>query len=153
MLDHVSWHFDGTKFDVQEDFNEAITEWNHGLAEDCSEDGLIFEWNPSEIIIDQPKIRVEYSYSLEKSYILFPEERITPYFKRKLLAAPNGQKVYIRLMAELTADNGRNFSTLEVMYKLHKLHANKIREYYFEGFYAVGIDKDGVPVYRLSVGT
>ena len=153
MLDNVSWHFDQTEFNSIENFNNEITDWNNGLAADFENVGQVFEWIPEEVIINRPKFRVEYSYMLNNSYILLPEERLTPYYNRKLKAAKDGKLVIIKLSAELNADNGFNFTALEVMYKLHKLHANKRRTYYLEGFGNIGCDNNGVPIYMLAVGT
>jgi hypothetical protein len=64
MLENVSWGFDKTVYDNMDKFNDDITNWNKGLQEDGAET----EWNPSDIIIDHPKIYVTYSFIVDKKY-------------------------------------------------------------------------------------
>ena len=147
MLKNVSWGFDKTVYNNVEEFNDAITKWNKGLQEDGAET----EWNPSDIIIDHPRIYVTYSFIVDQTYIPIAHETVVKSRKTRIPRDNCEVKTY---KVELNADNDQNFSALELMFKLHQLLINKPNETnYIEGFGYLNDDADGTPIYHLSTGT
>ena len=147
MLENVSWGFDKTVYDNINEFNDAITKWNKGLKED----GLETEWNPSDQIIDHPRIYVTYSFIVDTTYVPLASETVIKSQKSKRLNDNSEVKTF---RAELSADNDNNFSALELMFKLHQLFINKPNETnYIEGFDFYDDGPDGTSTYLLSTGT
>ena len=120
ILEDVPWQLVGKPFETRADFERAVHEYHRQL-------GFSGAWQPAQIVISAPRIRVLYW-------------------------RPDGDASF-----ELTADNGESFTAGELLFKIHNETVEHLREddhQFFEGLAGPSNDSSQMPpAYRLSLGS
>ena len=124
VLEDVCWSFSGAKFADRSTFESELVEYQKDIRE-------IDAWDPSELVILAPKIRVQYM-------CWEGDDQIEP-------------------IITLTAENGIAFSAGELMFVLHNAvveQLNEIDHHFFEGLLLSREKEDGKPpLYSLQQGS
>jgi uncharacterized protein (TIGR02996 family) len=126
LLDGIYWAFRGEPFATQAPFNAAVGE---------SQVVVICEnnWNPGEIVLPHPQVRIRYM-CWEKGKQQWP-------------------------VVELTSDNGEFFTAGELLFKIHNAVVKQLRKidhHFFEGLVrepGKGSIGDEPPLYRMQQGS
>jgi hypothetical protein len=103
ILSEISWCFNSTNYITFDDFNKALTEFQVEVNENIN-------WNPNEIVIEHPSVEITYFYWEREGDVVFKDER------DKGTTKVNKQMI----TATFIADNGKNFSSVELLYKIHQ---------------------------------
>ncbi|MET0042904.1 MAG: hypothetical protein ABW100_05235, partial [Candidatus Thiodiazotropha sp. 6PLUC3] len=123
LLADVHWNFLEPQHKSKETFFSSVNKGQIELDGD--------EWNPDEIIMQIPKIAIQFFYYKNDDY---KEPTI-----------------------KLVADDGVSFSAGELLYKLHASVAGLLDSsdhHFFEGLVLVpGTDHEGLPLYRINQGS
>ncbi|MDM1348294.1 hypothetical protein HX017_14035 [Myroides marinus] len=125
MTDRI---FHKVVWDFFEDLSEDKQEFNKEvIAKQIRNFGNADNWDPNEIIIDQPEVVFCYQAILFSKDDKYDNEEII-----KIITFPPFEEMgeeeerYVGIIhATLKADNNQNFPALELLYKLHKQFLNK----------------------------
>lgn len=122
------WSFyDGEQFSDAAEFNRRVSEYH---VEITGED----TWDPDEVVLPAPAIRVAYFG----------------------VASPDDEE-YTELMADLRSDDGSGFTAGELLLKLNNAVAGHLKgmdHCYFEGLFLTDAPvEEGVPVYEMMQGS
>ncbi len=124
VLQDVCWSFTGAKFADRSAFESELVEYQKDIQE-------IDSWDPSELAVHAPQIRVQYM-------CWEGDDQIEP-------------------IITLTAENGTSFSAGELMFALHNAVVEQLDEidhHFFEGLLLVDEKEDGKPpLYSLQQGS
>lgn len=110
LLTNVIWTFDETEYESIEDFKTKFSRQQTDKGNT--------NWNPDEIIIADSKFDVVFSAWIEEDDLLQNEIILEDdnFFDDK--SKSEFGLFLADIQAELTADNGKNFTAMEVMYKI-----------------------------------
>ncbi|WP_226065546.1 hypothetical protein [Kaistella polysaccharea] len=148
LLSNITWSFTEKGYDLQNEFNADISEYQKEIKQEKS------SWNPTEIVIEHPSVDIVFVAwidvnGLAENEILlededfFDDERTSEF---GLFQAD--------IQARLHAENGKNFSALELMYKLdQQLKPKELGDdLFFEGLGS--LESDGnIPKFYLFCGS
>jgi hypothetical protein len=129
FLRDVEWDFAPPTFRSQAQFVQAVKNYYREM-------GWEFKWNPDEVVLPCPRVRVR------------------PVFWDDYDPAEEP-----RVIAELSADSPSGFTAGELLFKAHNVFVRRWQEdagdyIFFEGFHRVKVPaRDGVPLYAIEVGS
>lgn len=138
-LANIAWRFDRTDYPTSAEFDQDISDYQAAILEEqaC--------WNPAEVVVDHPAVEIAYEYWVTSEEAVFADEMVIHDWKE--------QK---EVTATFTADNGKYFTALEMLYKLHqRLRHRELGDHiFFEGLAAEGdSDKQEPPLFYLRCGS
>ena len=146
-LDDVMWTFSKKIYESTEEFNKDIEAYYDQMREYVDR-----EWNPDEVAVNHPEIYVDYEAWIKGKEDLLENETADEEELSEEYAEDGYFQVDVRAL--LKADNGKNFTNLELMTKVHNQQANKELgdHVFFEG---MGLDDeiDGIPVFYIACGS
>lgn len=126
VMTGIYWRFDGDRFADRPTFSREV---RNAQIEVMETNG----WRPQDPAIPRGVVRVSYSGT----------DPAQPYD-------------YVDRTIEIASDDGRSFSAEELLFKLHNVLVDELREAdhrYFEGLSLKGIGSDGVAEYELLQGS
>lgn len=121
-LDNVHWSFSEVKYASEGDFNEAIADYNDAIAEDMGRPNV---WNSEEIIIEEAEIQIQYMAWIDEPCQILSNERLCDEDADAFEKEGDEDGYQVEIIARLKANNGRSFSALEFMFKVHNQQVNK----------------------------
>lgn len=121
IFHNVIWDFSEELPETREELNQEV------IAKQIRNFGNSDNWDPTEIIIDQPEVVICYDAIMYSKDDKYNNEEI---IKFELLlyweeAGSDRPEFYSTIHATLKADNNQNFPALELLYKLHEQFLNK----------------------------
>jgi hypothetical protein len=148
ILIDIAWAFNQEVHYTIESFNKEISQYQIDIMEGdaC--------WNPNEIIIDSPNVDIVYMAWIEKGGL---EENETLLEDKDFFEneenSDDGQ-FQANILSSFVADNGKNFTSLELMYKLDKQMKTKDLgdHIFFEGL-TKQESENGNPIYFMDCGS
>jgi len=110
------------------------------------------EWNPDEVAVNHPEIYVDYEAWIKGKEDLMENETADEEELSEEYADDGYFQVDVRAL--LKADNGKYFTNLELITKVHNQQANKELgdHVFFEGMDSDN-DIDGIPVFYVACGS
>ena len=146
-LNDVMWTFSKKIYESMEEFNKDIKEYYDRMREYVDR-----EWNPDEVAVNQPEIYVDYEAWIKGKEDLMENETADEEELSEEYADDGYFQVDVRAL--LKADNGKYFTNLELITKVHNQQANKELgdHVFFEGMDSDN-DIDGIPVFYVACGS
>ena len=146
-LNDVMWTFSKKIYESTEEFNKDIEAYYDQMREYVDR-----EWNPNEVAVNQPEIYVDYEAWIKEKEDLLENETADEEELSEEYAEDGYFQVDVRAL--LKADNGKYFTNLELMTKVHNQQANKeLGDYvFFEGM-DLDDEIDGIPVFYIACGS
>lgn len=110
LLDNIFWLFTDTEYDSAEDFNFAISQYQDENEEN--------NWKPTQIILESSTLNIVFRAWIEENSLAENETLLedADFFDDETRSEFGLYEADI--MANFKADNGKNFSALELMYKI-----------------------------------
>jgi len=147
VLSNTAWNFNETEYESKEDFNEEISRYQIQFKKDAT------SWNPDEIVVENETVDLVFMAWIEEDGL---EENET------LLEDPDffddeSKSEFGLFQADIQvrfeADNGKNFSALELMFKIDQQMKPKELgdELFFEGLGSLESETD-IPKFYLFCG-
>ena len=149
LLSKIAWSFGSKNFKNIEDFNKEISQYQKDIMKDraC--------WNPEEIVIKSPNVDIQFEAWLKGPDDILENETLLEeedFFEDE--DNSDGEHFQAEILARFNADNGKYFTALELMYKLHKqMQSKELGDHvFFEGLSSYESDDD-VPGFYLNCGS
>ena len=146
-LDDVMWTFSKKIYENLEEFNKDIKAYYDQMREYVDR-----EWNPDEAAVNHPEIYVDYEAWIKGKEDLLENETADEEELSEEYADDGYFQVDVRAL--LKADNGKYFTNLELMTKVHNQQANKELgdHVFFEGMDSDN-EVDRIPVFYVACGS
>ena len=147
VLSNIAWNFNETEYDSIEDFNEEISHYQIKFKNDAT------AWNPYEIVVENKAVDLVFMAWIEEGGL---EENETLLEDADFFDDESKSEFGLfqaDLQVRFEADNGKNFSALELMYKIDQQMKQKELgdELFFEGLGGLESDTDH-PKFYLFCG-
>ena len=147
LLSNIVWSFNDTEYDSKEDFNEDISQYQLKIKKEES-------WNPDEIVIENKTVDIVFMAWIDENGLA---ENETLLEDEEFFDDESNSEFGLfqaDIQARLHADNGENFSTLELMYKLDQQMKPKELgdDHFFEGLGSLESDST-IPKFYLFCGS
>ena len=148
VLNKIAWNFN-KKISTIDDFNQRVLQYqlDNMMDRAC--------WKSDEIVIDSPVVDVAFMAWIEKgglaeNEILLEEEG---FFEDEENSEDGLFQAEMR--ARFEANNGRNFTALELLYKLDKqMKSKELGDHiFFEGLSLEGEGEGDIPLYYMGCGS
>lgn len=148
ILSDVAWMFDKTEYESIDSFNKEIAQYQLEIME-----GETF-WKSDEIVIDSPIVDIAFMAWIEKDGLEENETLLEEddFFEDE--DNSNGHLFQADIRARFKADNGKNFTALELMYKLDKqMKSKELGDHiFFEGLDEEE-SEDGILSFYMACGS
>ena len=117
-LNNIYWSFSKKYYNTVEEFKKDIEEYNISCENEK-------EWRLDELVVNEPKIEMQYMAWVDPEHILPNEELMEDddIFEEESDDDEYGYQV--ELAATLLPDNGKSFLGYELLMKVHNQQANK----------------------------
>lgn len=148
LLSTISWTFTDTEYDSRKDFKEDLTQYQLKTKQ------VISSWNPDEIIIENQIVDIVFrawidKEGLAKNEILLEDDDFFDDESNSEFGLFQAD-----IQARLHAENGKNFSAVELMYQLDQQMKPKELgdDVFFEGLGS--LESEGtIPKFYLFCGS
>lgn len=149
-LNNISWTFSKNIYTDTEKFNQEVTQYQNNIY------GNSNNWNPNEIIFDIPELQIQYMAWVSSKQDLLENEYLIEDGQDIFEEEPEEEEYQVEVIAKLKANNGKYFTSLELLMKTHNQQANKELgdHVFFEG-----VDDDEpeiinkLPTYYIECGS
>ena len=148
LLNNIAWNFTETEFDSKDDFNKEITDYQIKFKQDET------TWKPNEILIEGNTIDLVFMAWIDENGLAVNEALLEDddFFEDE-----NNSEFglfHADIQFRLFADNGKNFSALEIMYKIDlQMKPKELGDHiFFEGLGSLESDND-IPKFYLFCGS
>ncbi|TWP29521.1 hypothetical protein ETU08_06655 [Apibacter muscae] len=147
-LNQICWCFTPKTYTSFDEFNKEVINYQKSIGE-TDED-----WKPDEVAIDSPELQIQYRAWITGPSDLLENETLIDDYKSIFDEELEEDEYPVEIIAKFKADNGKNFTTLEFLIKLHNQQANKeLGDHVF----FKGIDEPeiihGIPTYYIACGS
>ena len=148
-INNIAWTFTNECFTDSVKFNSEVAQYQKDIYEDT---GL---WKPDEIIFDFSELQIQYTAWVSGPSDLLDNELLTADDIEIFEEEPEEEEYQVEIIAKLKADNGKNFTALEFLMKVHNQQANKDLgdHVFFEGTDETPEIVDGIPTYYIACGS
>lgn len=145
LLPQIAWAFNSNDYATPEAFSKAISGYQQRIMKEraC--------WEPGEIVISHPSVRIAYEYYTTGHNELFDDEE-----GEEDTEEEEGEEEQRNVVLTLKADNGQYITALELLYKLHqRLRQRELGDHiFFEGLSCFNdSEKMSPPLYYLNCGS
>lgn len=148
LLNNIAWNFNETEYDSMEDFNEEITKHQVEFRKDET------PWNPNEIVVENKTVDLVFMAWIEENGLSENETLLedADFFDDE--SNSEFGLFHADIQVQFHANNGKNFSALELMYKTNEQMKPKELgdELFFEGFGSLESEND-IPKFYLFCGS
>ncbi|MBF8456885.1 hypothetical protein IV494_06780 [Kaistella sp. G5-32] len=148
LLNNIKWTFTDTEYDSKDDFNVAISEFQVASAPEET------VWNPEEILLESPAVDIVFRAWIGENDLLENEILLEdPDFFDDETKSEFGL-FEADIQARIKADNGKNFSVVELMFKINEQIQPKELgdDLHFEGLGGLESDSE-IPKFYLFCGS
>ncbi len=148
-INNISWSFSSQIYLDSEEFNQAIIEYQIKIYKKDE------SWIPSEVVFENSELQVQYEAWITKPSDLLENEILSDDDSNTFEKYPNEEHYQVEIIAKLKANNGKNFTALEFLMKIHNQQANKELgdHVFFEGTDENPENINGVPTYYIACGS
>ncbi len=148
-LNEIAWSFSDKFYSDIEKFNIEVTKYQKNIYD--SDDN----WKPNEIVFDFPELQIQYEAWVTGADDLLENETLID--EEDAFDEDNSEDgmFQVEITAKLKADNGKNFTALEFLFKAHNQQANKDLgdHVFFEGTDDEPEIYDGLPTCYIACGS
>ncbi|MCW3170032.1 hypothetical protein OMO38_16020 [Chryseobacterium sp. 09-1422] len=118
-LNEIAWSFSSKVYRSSEEFNEAVSNYQKTIYKTDQ------NWKPDEIVFDFPELQIQYEAWISDASQLLENETLID--EEDAFDEDNSDEgmYQVEILSHLKADNGRNFTALEFLFKTHNQQANK----------------------------
>ena len=148
LLNQVVWTFNDIEYKSIDDFNAKVNQYQNLILKEKA------AWKPEEIIIARPLVDISYTVWIDRDSLAENETLLeTDDFFEDEENSEDGL-FQADVGARFRADNGKNFTALELLYKLHQQMTTKELgdHVFFEG-----LEEDegatNIPRFHLNCGS
>ena len=147
LLGKIAWSFNKVEYKTVDDFNQRVQKYQIDIMKDraC--------WKSDEIVVDSPVIDVGFMAWIERGGLTENETLLEEedFFENE--DNSDGELFQAEIKARLRADNGQNFTALELLYKLDKqMKSKELGDHiFFEGLSQEG--EGDVPQFYMACGS
>ncbi len=148
-LNNTAWVFSKTVYTDAAAFNQEVTKYQEAIFKTTE------DWKPAEVAFDFPQLQIQYEAWIAGPEDLLPNEMLLDEEEAFEEDNSDGGFFQVEVLALLEADNGRDFSALEFLFKTHNQMANKELgdHVFFEGTDAQPPIVEGIPTCYISCGS
>lgn len=151
MLKKILWVFNDTSYDNKVAFNQDVTDSQIEIL------GNADNWQPDAVVFELPQLYIQYEAWINGVQDLFANEILTAESVEHLATTEPEYDEFgyqVEILAKLTADNGKDFTALELLQKIHHQMLNKDLgdHIFFEGLEQIE-DYKGLPTYNVWCGS
>lgn len=150
ILKNIAWVFNGISYDKISDFNKAV-------AQHQADTGNREHWQPTDIVLDKPRVQIAYEYYITPDEMRFPDETYLDEDEADILPDdPEEENERREVAVTFAADNGQHFTAGELLYKLHERlwHRQLGDHIYFEGLlFCNKQQQQHTPLFYLHCGS
>jgi hypothetical protein len=147
LLHNIAWSFNKKVYPSIADFNQRVLEYQLAIMKEKA------TWKSDEIVIDSPAIDVAFMAWIKEGELAENETLLEEedFFEDR--DTSEGDLFQADIKARLEADNGRNFTALELLYKLDKqMKTKELGDHiFFEGLSEEG--EGDVPQFYMACGS
>lgn len=148
LLNHVVWTFNDIEYKSIDDFNAKVNQYQNLILKEKA------GWKPDEIIIARPLVDISYTVWIDRDSLAENETLLeTDDFFEDEENIEDGL-FQAEVDARFSADNGKNFTALELLYKLHQQMTTKELgdHVFFEGL-EEDENSTSIPRFYLNCGS
>lgn len=147
FLNNVLWHFTDKEFTDTSIFSDAVSEYHLAIKREPD------FWQPEEIVFSLPQVKILYEAWINGQEDLLPNEILIE-DEQGAFEMEDGM-YQVEILATLDADNGKEFTAVEFLMKVHNQLANKELgdHIFFEGVEEISSPGTEVPVYYIMCGS
>ncbi|QOW10355.1 hypothetical protein Q73A0000_08240 [Kaistella flava (ex Peng et al. 2021)] len=148
LLSNIVWSFNDTEYDSKEDFNKDISQYQLKIKKEEA------SWNPDEIVIENNAVDIVFMAWVDENGLA---ENETLLEDEEFFDDESNSEFGLfqaDIQARLHAENGKNFSALELMYKLDQQMKPKELgdDLFFEGLGSLE-SENNIPKFYLFCGS
>ncbi|TND01811.1 MAG: hypothetical protein FD123_4187 [Bacteroidetes bacterium] len=151
ILKKIAWNFNDTDYQTSDDFNKDISQYQLDIMKERA------SWNPDEIVVNNPEVGIVYMYWVSEGDPVFDgETKLGDEDEEDDEEEEYDEDEQREVAAKFKADNGKHFTALELLHKLHQRlrHRNLGDHTFFEGLsFFNDSEKRNPPVYYLRCGS
>lgn len=148
LLNQVVWTFNDIEYKSIDDFNAKVNQYQNLILKEKA------AWKPEEIVIARPLVDISYTVWIDRDSLAENETLLEndDFFEDEENSEDGLFQAEVE--ARFRADNGKNFTALELLYKLHlQMTTKELGDHiFFEG-----LDEDenstGIPRFYLNCGS
>lgn len=148
-INNIVWCFTNECYTDADKFNNDVTQYQITIDETDE------NWKPNEIVFNFPELQIQYGAWITKSSDLLSNESLID--EENAFDEENSEDgmFQVEVLAKLKADNGKSFTALEFLMKVHNQHANKeLGDYvFFEGTDEDPEFFEGLPTCNIYCGS
>lgn len=148
LLNQVVWTFTDIEYKSMEDFNAKVDQYQKLILKDKA------AWKPEEIVIARPLVDISYTVWIDRDSLAENETLLEndDFFEEEENSEDGLFQAEVE--ARFRADNAKNFTALELLYKLHQQMTTKELgdHVFFEGLDEVESARD-IPRFYLNCGS
>lgn len=149
-LSDTLWSFSDDTYPDYESFNKKVIDYHKAIRESDE------SWKPNEVVLDVPTVEIQYMVWLESPDPILDNEVLIEDDEDVFEDDEDDEEMHqVELVATFHADNGKNFTSIELLYKMHHQLANKYLgdHHFFEGIDRLSNDNNKIPLYYISCGS
>lgn len=148
-LNNIAWNFSEEFYTDAIKFNQDVTQYQENIYKDRS------RWVKDEIVIEEPEIQIQYMAWVYSPEDLLDNERLIEEDEDVFDEEVDEDGYQVEILSILKADNGKYFTALEFLMKVHNQQANKELgdHVFFEGIDETPEITDGLPTYYIACGS
>lgn len=148
LLNQVVWTFTDIEYKSIDDFNTKVIQYQKLILKEKA------AWKPEEIVITRPLVDISYTVWIDRDSLAENETLLEndDFFEDEENSEDGLFQAEVE--ARFSADNGRNFTSLELLYKLHQQMTTKELgdHVFFEGLDEAE-NLPGIPRFYLNCGS
>ncbi len=149
LLNNILWSFNDNHYPDMDTFNKDVIQYQKDIRETDE------HWKPNEIVFGFPELKIQYFAWVTGPEELAENERLIEEDKDVFEKYPEEDEHQVEILADLKADNGKNFTTLELLMKIHNQMTSKYLgdHIFFEGLSESSEKIDGIPTFHIYCGS
>jgi len=146
-INYWNWKFSDQPFKDVASFEKALRSEN---AQITTED-----WNPAQTASESKELLLQYMCCIEAPEELLDNEFLSDEDKNTFAENPDEKLHQVDILAKLSADNGKYFTAVELLFKAHNQLASKNLgdHVFFEEIALEPRKVDSLPVFYVSAGS
>jgi hypothetical protein len=150
-INNIAWSFNKDCYTDPQAFDLAVSQYQRDIYDDQN------RWKPSEIVFNVPELQIQYTAWVSGPQHLLENEALSQDDLNAFDGEPEADEYgyQVEIVAKLMADNGKHFTALEFLYKVHNQQANKELgdHVFFEGTDSKPQMISGLPTYYIACGS
>ncbi|MGU3374119.1 hypothetical protein [Chryseobacterium sp. M5A1_1a] len=150
LLSNILWAFQKKGYSNIEDFNKEITDYQTLILKEKA------SWEPYKMVIDAREINISYEAWIKGKEDIATNETLVGDENDAFNEDNSDYGMFqVELCARLKANNGANFTSLDLLYQLqNQISNNDLGDHiFFEGLTANDTKEQDIPFYFMYLGS